>query len=189
MTAGVDHDGRRWVTEVLRFWFEETPSQLWFQADPGLDARIRKQFAALHARLSAEPPLDDPVTANGSLAAIVVFDQFSRNMFRGTRAAFASDQLGLSQARRAVAAGVDRSLDSDGRLFLYLPFEHSEDLADQELSVTLIGTLGDPEKTRYAIAHRDIIKRFGRFPHRNGALGRLSTAEEQAFLLERGSSF
>ena len=114
-------------------------------------------------------------------------------MFRGTAQAFASDALALQIARDAIAQGHDEALGDalavTGRLFMYLPFEHSEDLADQDLAVALISKLGDDEFTRYAIAHRDIIVKFGRFPHRNKVLGRPSTAEETAFLTQPGSSF
>jgi uncharacterized protein (DUF924 family) len=124
-----------------------------------------------------------------ALATLIVLDQFSRNMFRGSAKAFAADGSALALPRAAVDAGLDRQLDTEARLFIYLPFEHSEDLRDQTRSVELIAALDNPEWDRYAIAHRDIIERFGRFPHRNEALGRASTDEETAFLEQPGSSF
>ena len=120
---------------------------------------------------------------------IIVLDQFPRNMFRGTARSFATDRKAVEVARGAVARGFDESFDKDGRAFLYLPFEHSEELADQERAVELFTPLGDPEYTHYAVAHRDIIARYGRFPHRNALLGRTSTAEEEEFLRQPGSSF
>ena len=178
-----------WVTEVLDFWFTELDRKAWFTADPAGDAAIIQRFGRLQRTLAAhepEPLLLQPRTA---LAAVIVLDQFRRNMFRGTPAAFATDAAALALARGAIAAGLDAHLSPDGRLFLYLPFEHSEAAADQQLAVDLISALGDAELTRYALAHKAIIDRFGRFPHRNATLGRLSTPEELAFLLEPGSSF
>jgi uncharacterized protein (DUF924 family) len=178
-----------WAGEVLRFWFEETPSAAWFKKDAAFDAAIAARFAALYEKVSATPPEASALSPALALAAVVVLDQFPRNMFRGSARAFASDVAARRIARAAVDAGSDRLLGKDERLFLYLPFEHSEDLADQERSVALTAGLGDAEYDRYAIAHRDIIRRFGRFPHRNAVLGRASTAEELESLKGPGSSF
>ncbi len=178
-----------WVADVLRFWLEETPSEARFKRNPELDAAIRQRFAGVHQALLRAPPDAPALTPRQALAAIIVLDQFSRNMFRGQPEAFAGDASALRIAKHAVATGFDRSLDKDGRLFLYLPFEHAEDLALQDRSVALIGALDDPQLDAFAVAHRDIIRRFGRFPHRNAALGRPSTVEEIAFLTEPGSSF
>jgi uncharacterized protein (DUF924 family) len=177
-----------WVDEVVRFWLEETPPEARFKRSDALDAEIRSRFLALYERLAAEP-VPVPVSARHALAVVIVLDQFSRNMFRGSGRAFAADDKARDIAGAAIAAGLDRGLERDARLFLYLPFEHSESLADQDLAVSLIADLGDGEYDRYAIAHRDIIRRFGRFPHRNAALGRTSTAEEAEFLRQPGSSF
>lgn len=178
-----------WVEEVLKFWFEELGREAWFQKSDATDELIRSRFLKLHERIageSAEAALTSPRRA---LATIILLDQFPRNMFRGTARAFATDNKALEVARGAVERGLDKVLDKDGRAFMYLPFEHSEDLGDQERAVELFTPLGDDEYTRYAIAHRDIIARFGRFPHRNAILGRPSTPEEEEFLKQPGSSF
>ena len=178
-----------WVADVIRFWLEETPAEKRFRRDDAIDAQIAARFGARLASLAAAPPPTSSLTPRLALAAIIVLDQFSRNMFRGSPQAFATDTTARAIAIAAVDAGLDRGLDTMARLFLYLPFEHSETMADQDRSVALIATLGDPELDRYARAHRDIIGRFGRFPHRNAALGRTSTAEEIEFLKGPGSSF
>lgn len=178
-----------WVRDVLTFWFEEAKPEQWFRKDEAFDAAITARFRALHATVQTRPLddfLDDPETA---IAAIVVFDQMSRNMFRGSAQAFACDARALALADAAIARGYEAALSKHQRTFLYLPFEHAEDLAAQERCVTLMQTLGDAELVKYAEAHRVIIARFGRFPHRNQALGRASTPEEVAFLKEPGSSF
>jgi uncharacterized protein (DUF924 family) len=178
-----------WIEDVIRFWLDETPAEKRFAKDAALDQEIRTRFGALHARISAAPPPVETLTPRSALAALIVLDQFSRNMFRGDPRSFAADATARAIARSAVDAGLDRRLAPEARLFIYLPFEHSEDLADQDRSVALMATLGDAETDRYAVAHRDIIVRFGRFPHRNAVLGRASTDEEIAFLQQPGSSF
>ncbi|MDX2156516.1 MAG: DUF924 family protein [Hyphomicrobiaceae bacterium] len=178
-----------WVGEVLRFWLAETPSEARFARSDRLDAEIARRFGETIAAVAGSPPVPAGLTPRLALAAVIVLDQFPRNAFRGSPRAFATDALALGIARAAVDVGLDRDMDRDGRLFLYLPFEHSEDMVDQERSVALIEAIGDGEYTRYAQAHRDIIQRFGRFPHRNGVLGRASTREEIAFLEQPGSSF
>ena len=177
-----------WVGEVLRFWFEELGAAQWFSKSDELDRGIRARFLALHERILAGgiSGLTGPRTV---LAAIVVLDQFSRNMFRDTPHAFSADSLARRLARQAVAQGHDTGLTKEERLFLYLPFEHSEDRDDQALSVRLIGQLGHEGWTQYALAHQSIIDRFGRFPHRNAVLGRTSTTEEIALLQEPMGSF
>ncbi len=187
--AGASAGEPAWVDDVIRFWLEETPPEARFKRDDALDAEIARRFSAVHAEICRRSLADATATARVALATVIVLDQFSRNMFRGTPRAFASDAAALETARAAVDAGLDRGLDKYGRLFLYLPFEHSEDIADQDRSVSLIAQLGDAELDRYAVAHRDIIERFGRFPHRNVALGRTSTPEEIDFLNQPGSSF
>lgn len=175
-----------WSSEVLRFWFVETPRDAWFRKDAAFDQTCRARFGTWIepvARLGA------PTDARTALATTIVLDQFPRNLFRGSPRAFAHDTLARAVVNAAMAAGFDQALDKDGRLFLYLPLEHSEDLADQERSVMLITQLGNDEYTRFAVAHRDIIARFGRFPHRNAVLGRASTPQELAFLAGPMSSF
>ena len=166
-----------WVEGVLRFWFAELREADWWTKSAANDAKIRERFLDLHAHLVAA---DGGVsgTARPALAAVIVLDQFSRNIFRGTPRAFAADPIARRLARDAVASGFDAELQPRERLFLYLPFEHSEDRADQALSVELIARLGREDWTRYALAHQSVVDRFGRFPHRNAVLGRESTAEE-----------
>lgn len=178
-----------WVREVLAFWFEETTPEQWFRKDDAFDATLRARFLPLHERLQVRPIEDFLGDAETAIAAIVMFDQMSRNMFRGTARAFASDQRALALAEAAIARGYEAKLSKPQRQFLYLPFEHAEDLAAQERCVALMRSLDDAELVKWAEAHRVIIARFGRFPHRNQALGRASTAEEIAFLKEPGSSF
>jgi uncharacterized protein (DUF924 family) len=178
-----------WVSEVLSFWFDELDREAWFRKSAATDQAIRDRFARVHDRAASEPVEAAVTSPRRALAAVIVLDQFSRNMFRGTPQAFASDAKARGIPRGAVASGFDQVFGIHGRSFLYMPFEHSEDLADQDLAVALIGALGDDEYTRYALAHRDIIAGFGRFPHRNAVLGRVSTAEEAEFLRQPGSSF
>ena len=178
-----------WVAEVLQFWFGELNAEQWLERDASVDERIRARFAPVHDLVSATPDAALLGDARSALAAVIVLDQFSRNMFRGDPRAFASDAKALAIADAAIGKGYLGELSKDERLFLYLPFEHCEDRAQQARCVELMSGLGDPELTRYAIAHRDIIERFGRFPHRNAILGRVSTAEEIEFLKEPGSSF
>jgi uncharacterized protein (DUF924 family) len=178
-----------WNSDVLKFWFDEADSDRWFSKDPALDDTVRRRFRALYDALATcdnELLLVDPRTA---LAAVIVFDQMSRNMFRDTPSAFAADPRARSIAQEAIARGFDVGLTKDERMFLYLPFEHAEDAEAQARSVTLMATLDDPELTKWADAHRKIIDRFGRFPHRNQILGRTSTPEETEFLTQPGSSF
>jgi uncharacterized protein (DUF924 family) len=178
-----------WVVEVLNFWFVEVPRQQWFAGGAALDEQVRARFIPLLRTVAAEPEDVLLVDAKTALAAVIVLDQFSRNMFRGTPRAFASDTKALAIAETAIAKGFVEALNGDERLFLYLPFEHQENAGAQARSLELISALGDPELTKYALAHKDIIDRFGRFPHRNAILGRTSTAEELELLKGPGSSF
>jgi uncharacterized protein (DUF924 family) len=177
------------LEEVLSFWFAPGGRERWFERDPALDAEIARRFAPLVEEAAAgrlDALAGEP---RGALALCVLLDQFPRDIWRGTPRAFACDEAARRVAGRAVAAGLDRGLPPEERLFLYLPFEHSESLADQERSVALMVGLGDAEWLDYAVRHRDVVARFGRFPHRNAILGRASTPEEEAFLREPGSSF
>jgi uncharacterized protein (DUF924 family) len=161
-----------WAEQLLHFWFSESSDSDWFGGGPGYDAAVRERFAGWRDALRAYPTesfLTDPRTA---LAAVILFDQVPRNAFRGQAEAFATDHLALAIARAAVAGAFDASLSKDECLFLYLPFEHSEDIADQRESVRLIGGLGDEHLLQFALDHKAMIERFGRFPHRNKALGR-----------------
>ena len=178
-----------WVDDVLVFWFEELEPADWFKKSDATDTKIHDRFLKLYAniaRMAAEDHLGSPRRA---LAAIIVLDQFPRNMFRGSPHSFGTDRIALETAKAAVDAGLDQQLPAEQRVFMYLPFEHSEELADQERAIALITPLGDDEYTRYAIAHRDVIREFGRFPHRNEVLKRRSTPEEVAYLAKPGSGF
>ncbi|RCS24714.1 DUF924 domain-containing protein [Phyllobacterium salinisoli] len=177
---------QNWRADILDFWFGEIGPKQWFESTPELDGDIRARFLDLHeaiARKAAEKPDALGEDAETALAAIIALDQFPRNMFRGTARAFATDPLALAVARHAIDRELHNQLPQEKRSFLYLPFEHSEDPADQERSVALFTELGDEEGLKYAAEHRDIIARFGRFPHRNDILNRMNTAEEEAFLL------
>lgn len=178
-----------WVGDVLRFWFEELGRKAWFVKDAAVDAQIRDRFLPLIDDLARRPAAEALASADRALATVIVLDQFPRNVFRGTARAFATDAAALDIAKAAIDRGLDQRLSADRRVFLYLPLEHSEALADQERCVELTAALGDPEYARYAVLHRDVIKRFGRFPHRNAMLGRTPTLEEIKFLKEPGSSF
>ena len=170
-----------WNRDVRRFWFTEIRPEAWFRADPEIDAAIRMRFLERYRDLRNRPVatlVDTPETA---LAAVIVLDQFPRNMFRGTPEAFAADAHALALAEAAIAAGHDRRLDVAEGQFLYMPFQHSEDLEIQRRSLALFAPLG-PELLDYAKRHHAIIEQFGRFPHRNDILGRASTAAEIAFL-------
>jgi uncharacterized protein (DUF924 family) len=169
-----------WVAQVHHFWFEELRPEQWFLADAALDATIRSRFSELYASLTAAPAAVS--TPKATVARVIVLDQFPRNMFRGTPAAFAADPLALRTAQAAVAAGLDRDLRAPERQFLYMPFQHSEDLTVQHRSLALFTALNLPEPLDFARQHAAIIARFGRFPHRNAILGRPSTPEEIEFL-------
>jgi uncharacterized protein (DUF924 family) len=177
-----------WVGDVLQYWFGELGAAQWFSKSAGVDGEIRARFLALHEHLVRSDGID-VAAPRPVLAAVIVLDQFSRNMFRGTPRAFASDAIARQLARKAVDGGFDASMTHAERLFLYLPFEHSEDREDQALSVQLIGQLGHEGWTRYALAHQSIIDRFGRFPHRNSILGRTPAPGESALLDDPMGSF
>jgi uncharacterized protein (DUF924 family) len=168
-----------WRANVLKFWFALEPEQ-WWHGGPELDQRIRRNFLKLwfeKRQLPLEGFLTDPLTA---LAGVILFDQFPRNMFRGGADAYSTDHIALAIAKGAVARGFDDELAPDERKFLYMPFQHSEDLDDQNRAVLLFTALGDEQQLGYAKHHREIIERFGRFPHRNSVLGRASRPAEIA---------
>ena len=167
--------------ELLAFWREAGPER-WFKSEPAFDGRVRERFLGVHEAAAAGRLRDWERTAESALALVIALDQFPRNMFRGTARAFSTDALARAAARRAVKNGFDRTIPMPERNFLYLPFEHSEDLADQEFGRALFEAAGDPEAVRWSKLHRDVIRRFGRFPHRNEILGRASTPEEIAYL-------
>ena len=172
---------------VVGFW-RDAGMVKWFRGGEAFDAECRSRWQAAHfaaARRELEPWMD---TAEGALALAILLDQIPRNIFRGSGHAFATDPLALHYATRALASGLDAQVEHALRMFLYLPFEHSEAMADQQRAVELFTGLGDSDLLGYATAHRDVIDRFGRFPHRNTALGRINTPEEQAWL-DAGGGF
>ncbi|MEJ0015432.1 MAG: DUF924 family protein [Acetobacteraceae bacterium] len=176
--------------EVLAFWFDGDPAthrKIWFEKDPVFDTACARFAEALREAKSGA--YDGwTVTPKGTLALLILLDQLSRNLHRNSPEAFAADAKARAIARAAVAAGVDRALEPVERMFVYLPFGHSEDLADQDEALGLFATLGG-ESTGYAQRHRDVIARYGRFPHRNAALGRASTPEELDYLAQPGAGF
>jgi len=167
------------VQAVLSFWFGQ-PKERWWKADPDFDAEIRKRFESLWEEQRENVPEHFLGSAEEALAAVILFDQFPRNMFRGHADQFSTDPLALAVAKGAVERGFDDGMTSDRRGFLYMPFEHSEDLRDQVRSLLLFTALGDDYMLGYARKHHDAIQRFGRFPHRNIILGRKPTAIELA---------
>ncbi|MDO3435477.1 DUF924 family protein [Rhizobium sp. CBN3] len=175
--------------EVYDFWFVRCGRELWFRPPPELDAEIRDVFRNTHLALAAgvgDEWRADPVSR---LAAVIVLDQFPRNIYRGTGLAVATDGLALREAKLALAAGADQAVEHACRTFFYLPFEHAENLDEQERSVALFTALGDEEYLDYAIRHREIIATYRRFPHRNAMLGRESTAAELDYLSKPGAGF
>lgn len=174
---------------ILHFWFEELSAPQHFAKDAALDAAIARRFGAtLQAAASGELS-GWRQSARGRLAEIVVLDQFSRNVYRDTPRAFAQDGMALVLAQELVAQGLDQRLPAVQRAFAYLPYMHSESLLVQQESLRLYVALGAPDNLDFARRHEAIIARFGRYPHRNAALGRASTPEEQAFLQQPGSAF
>lgn len=166
-----------WRSDVLKFWFGLNPEQ-WWRGPPELDDQIRDRFLELWNEKRQLPPesfLGDPLTA---IAGVILFDQFPRNMFRGHADQFSTDPLALAIARGAVDRGLDEQLEPNERGFLYMPFQHSEQIGDQNRSMLLFTELGDPEQLHFAKLHHEIIAKFGRFPHRNAMLGRQPRADE-----------
>lgn len=160
-----------WQDEVLAFWFGLSREQ-WWKSDPTLDAEIRERFAALWETERENVPQAFLGSARDAVAAVILFDQFPRNMLRGHADQFSTDPLALAVARGAVDRGLDEAMSPAERGFLYMPFQHSEDLEDQKRSLALFTALGDDYQLGYAKKHHDVIERFGRFPHRNAILGR-----------------
>lgn len=170
--------------DVLKFWFEETPTQFWFVKDTGFDQTVTERFLKTYeaAKIGA---LDEwKNSPEGMVALIIVLDQFPRNMFRGEGTSFATDNLAVSLTKEAMKLGYDKQLKDQYKKFLFMPLMHSENLEDQELGIQEFAF--DPMSQDYAVKHRDIIVKFNRFPHRNEALGRESTPEEIEFLKTHG---
>ncbi len=171
-----------WIADVLGFWFDELTPQDWFESRPALDNAIKARFLALHEEIAAASPPEVRKEAEPALAAIIALDQFPRNMFRGTARAFATDPFAVELSRNALDQGLDAKLSPVQRQFTAMPLMHSENMADQERCVAVFAGLGNAEALRLAEEHRDIIARFGRFPHRNRVLGRQTSEEERLFL-------
>ena len=169
------------AADVVAFWREAGP-KAWFKKNEVFDADIRRRFLATHEAAAAGQLTEWEHNAEGALALLILLDQFPRNMFRGLPRMFATDPMARAIAAGAILRGFDAQIDKMLRNFFYLPFEHSEDLRDQERSIALCKAAGDADSLKWAEIHADIIRRFGRFPHRNAVLGRATTPEEQKFL-------
>ncbi|MCB1783267.1 MAG: DUF924 domain-containing protein [Alphaproteobacteria bacterium] len=177
--------------EVLAFWFEETAPAQWFQKNDAFDEEIRERFFVTYEMAASGLCEEWRKDSDGALALCLVLDQFPRNMFRNSPRAFDTDAAALLISKEAIHKGFDQILQPIRRRFLYLPFEHSENLQDQNRSVELFGTMKDtdPLGYEYAIRHLRVIEKFGRFPHRNAVLGRANTPEEDEYLATPGAGF
>ena len=175
--------------EVIQFWFEEIDKSQWWKKDEAFDETIRGRFLDLHTRAVNCELYSWRKTSLGALAEIIVLDQFSRNMFRDKPQSFAYDSLALALAQTAIARGLDTEVSRGKRGFFYMPFMHSESLLIHGVAETLFAELGVESSIEFERRHKAIIERFGRYPHRNKVLGRLSTPEEVEFLRQPGSSF
>jgi uncharacterized protein (DUF924 family) len=174
---------------VLRFWFEESSPAQWWKADADFDRLIAARFSELHDRAARCELFEWRADPEGRLAEIIVLDQFSRNLYRGDARAYANDSLALALAQEAVSAGADRTLAVRERVFMYLPYMHSESRLIHTVAERLFKDCGPESNYDFELRHKEIIDRFGRYPHRNAVLARRSTADELAFLAEPGSSF
>lgn len=175
-----------WESQILDFWFEDHGHADWFSGGPEFDAKVRAKFEPLYHALRSQPVNSFTIGTMTALAAIILFDQVPRNIFRGSAEAFATDTLALGIAKSGIERGFDTVLDTEKKVFFYLPLEHSEDIDDQRECLRLMGGLDDPQYLEYAQAHFDIIKEFGRFPHRNKVLGRADRPGE-AEAIAKGS--
>ena len=176
-------------SHVLDFWFKELEPKQWWEKNHQLDLMIQTKFGSLHQQAKAGELFEWRETPSGSLAEVIVLDQFSRNIFRDTSESFASDPLGLALAQFAISKGFDLELPPTERSFLYLPFMHSESKVIHQQAIKLFEALGNANSLEFERKHKVIIDRFGRYPHRNSILGRVSTDEEIEFLKEPDSSF
>ena len=174
---------------ILNFWFEEITPQHWYIKDAQFDADIASRFGDIHRQANAGELADWRDNAAGCLAEIIVLDQFSRNMWRDTPGAFASDNLALCLAQHAIAKGFDMALEPTKRNFMYMPFMHSESALIHEQALQLFNQVGLENGLNFELKHQAIIQQFGRYPHRNAILGRISNAAEIAFLMQDNSSF
>ncbi len=175
--------------DVLDFWFKQTTPELWFAQNDAFDQKIQQQFGQLHAAAVAGELSEWRVDAQGRLAEIIIIDQFSRNLYRNQAAAFAYDSMALVLAQEAVQQQLDQQLVPEQRAFLYMPYMHSESKKIHHTALALFTALGNENNLHFEKLHKAIIERFGRYPHRNQALGRISTAEEIEFLKQPNSGF
>ena len=175
--------------EILKFWFDEIDPSQWWSKDDAFDRLITERFADVHAQAIRCELFVWRETADGRLAEVIVLDQFSRNIFRDSPLAFAADSLALALSQEAILAGADEALSPVQRSFLYMPFMHSESLCIHRVAMDLYESNGVRSNLDFEIKHKEIIERFGRYPHRNRILGRESTAEEIRFLQQAGSGF
>jgi len=176
----------RSADDVLKFWFVDHGPEDWFAGKPEFDAEIAAQFTATHSHVAKSEAWEWRANPRGRLAEIIVLDQFSRQLFRNRPEAFAQDNMALVLAQEMVGQGIDMQFEQPQRGFIYLPFMHAESAAIQSASVRLYEALGDEDQLNFAIEHRKVIERFGRFPFRNAALGRVSTPEERDYMAEQG---
>jgi uncharacterized protein (DUF924 family) len=177
----MSEEPRTTAAEIVSFW-QAAGHDRWFKKDEAFDDEIRRSFLGAYEDAAAGKYADWEKTAEGALALLILLDQFPRNMFRGQARAFETDVMARGITAGALVRGFDSQAPADLRLFFYVPFEHSENLADQERGIAFYRVAGDVDGLKWAEIHADIISRFGRFPHRNLALGRVTTPEEQAFL-------
>lgn len=175
--------------QVLQFWFEELSPKQWWLKDDQLDSLIGHRFGDIHHQAHQCELFSWRQSAQGRLAEVIVLDQFSRNMYRDTPRSFASDNLALALAQEAIAVGADKELEQAERTFLYMPFMHSESKNIHTIADQLFKANGNEDNHRFELRHKEIIDRFGRYPHRNEILGRASTDEEREFLTQPGSGF
>ena len=170
------------ITVILDFWLAPEHAPYWFESNADFDRKISQDFADDHERAAAGDLIHWEATAPGALALVIALDQFPRNLYRDDPRTYATDAAALAVAERAIGRGLDQSMTITRRKFLYMPFQHSESVTDQRRSIDLFASLDDPDTLEFAERHRRVVERFGRFPHRNGVLGRDSTPEELAFL-------
>ncbi|GGY55163.1 DUF924 family protein [Parvularcula lutaonensis] len=174
------------ATDILKYWFEELPPEKHFTKDEKVDDEIRRRFGDLHTDLSREIPADWRATRHRRLAAIILLDQFSRNLYRGDRRAFAQDAVALDLANQAIASGDLDHVPGPRGAYIVMPLMHAENVTDVRRSITLLQRIGQHENARYGRLHLYVIERFGRYPGRNGALGRANTPAEEAYLAAGG---
>lgn len=175
--------------EVIKFWYEESTYENWFQKNEAYDNKIKSRFLELHTQATQGELAHWRNHSLGALAEVIVLDQFSRNIYRNQAQAFTYDGMALILAQRAIELKLDQELNTDQKWFLYMPFMHSESKLIHEQAVPVFEALGLPDVLKFELAHKVIIDRFGRYPHRNQTLGRTSTTEEIEFLKQDGSSF